>query len=63
MFFVQMSGFPGSGKSTLSREIAKRTGGVVIDHDIVKSALLHSIKGTPLDGKIAGNICIILTGL
>ncbi len=56
MFFVQMSGFPGSGKSTLSRQIAKRTGAVVIDHDIVKSALLHSIKGTPLDGKIAGNI-------
>ncbi|MGD6903385.1 AAA family ATPase [Bacillus infantis] len=56
MFFVQMSGFPGSGKSTLSRQIAKRTGAVVIDHDIVKSALLHSIKGTPIDGKIAGNI-------
>ena len=44
MFFVQTSGFPGSGKSTLSRQIAKRTGAVIIDHDIVKSALLTSFK-------------------
>lgn len=56
MFFVQMSGFPGSGKSTLSRQIAKRTGAVIIDHDIVKSALLHSIEDTPIDAKIAGKI-------
>lgn len=35
-----MSGFPGSGKSTLARQIAKLTGAVIIDHDIVKSALL-----------------------
>lgn len=55
MFFVQMSGFPGSGKSTLSRQIARRTGAVVIDHDIVKSALLESIEDT-IDNKIAGKI-------
>lgn len=56
MFFVQMSGFPGSGKSTLSRQVAKRTGAVVIDHDIVKSALLHSIEEIPIDAKFAGKI-------
>ena len=56
MFFVQMSGFPGSGKSTLSRQIAKRTGAVIIDHDIVKSALLHSIEDIPIDAKLAGKI-------
>jgi predicted kinase len=56
MFFVQMSGFPGSGKSTLSRQIAKRTGAVIIDHDIVKSALLHSIEDSPIDAKLAGEI-------
>ena len=56
MFFVQMSGFPGSGKSTLSRQIAKRTGAVIIDHDIVKSALLHSIDDIPIDAKLAGKI-------
>ncbi|MER2006966.1 MAG: AAA family ATPase [Psychrobacillus sp.] len=42
MFFLQMSGFPGSGKSTLARQIARRTGAVIVDHDIVKTALLNS---------------------
>ncbi|ARU61314.1 ATP-binding protein [Tumebacillus avium] len=42
MFFLQMSGVPGSGKSTLARAVGKATGAVVIDHDIVKSALLQS---------------------
>ncbi len=56
MFFVQMSGFPGSGKSTLAREIAKETGSVIIDHDIVKSALLQSIAGTSIDAKSTGAI-------
>ena len=43
MFFLQMSGFTGSGKSTLARQISKITGAVIIDHDIVKSALLKSL--------------------
>ncbi|QUG41178.1 AAA family ATPase [Psychrobacillus sp. INOP01] len=56
MFFVQMSGFPGSGKSTLARQIFKRTGAVIIDHDIVKSALLHSIEEGVIDLNLAGKI-------
>lgn len=56
MFFLQMSGFPGSGKSTLAREIAKRTGAVVIDHDIVKSALLNSLNNSFIDPKTAGGV-------
>lgn len=56
MFFIQMSGFPGSGKSTLALEIAKRTDCVIIDHDIVKSALLNSVDDSQLDGKLAGKI-------
>ncbi len=56
MFFVQMSGFPGSGKSTLSRQIAKRTGAVIIDHDVVKSALLQSTEDFPMDAKLAGKV-------
>jgi adenylate kinase family enzyme len=56
MFFIQMSGFPGSGKSTLSREIAKRTGAVLIDHDIVKTALLESMGDAQIDNKSAGRI-------
>jgi predicted kinase len=56
MFFLQMSGFPGSGKSTLSRRIAKMTGAIIIDHDIVKSALLKSLETTKIDTNIAGKI-------
>lgn len=56
MFFVQMSGFPGSGKSTLARQILQKTGAVIIDHDIVKSALLHSIEEVAIDSNLAGKI-------
>lgn len=56
MFFVQMSGFPGSGKSTLSRQIAKRNGAVIIDHDVVKSALLQSTEDFSMDAKLAGKV-------
>ncbi|WP_211654111.1 AAA family ATPase [Planococcus alpniumensis] len=54
MFFVQMSGFPGSGKSTLSREIAKHLKAVIVDHDIVKSSLMESLLEVPIDPKLAG---------
>lgn len=56
MYFIQMSGFPGSGKSTLAREIATKMGFIIIDHDIVKSALLNSIEDSSLDGRLAGKI-------
>ena len=56
MFFIQMAGFPGAGKSTLAREIGIRTGAVVIDHDVVKSALLHAVDEDTLDPKLAGKI-------
>lgn len=39
-FFLQMSGAPGSGKTTVANAIAKATGAVIIDHDVTKSALL-----------------------
>lgn len=57
MFFLQMSGYPGSGKSTLARQLAKRTGAVVIDHDIVKSALLQAGSAlSSLDPKAVGGV-------
>jgi predicted kinase len=37
---VQMSGAPGSGKSTIARALAHQRGLVVIDHDVVKNAQL-----------------------
>lgn len=49
-----MSGFPGSGKSTLSREIAKQLKAVIVDHDIVKSSLMESLLEVPIHPKLAG---------
>ncbi|UPK46378.1 AAA family ATPase [Paenibacillus pabuli] len=54
MFFLQMSGFPGSGKSTLSRQIAKITGAIIIDHDISKSSILKSMENSNLELKVLG---------
>lgn len=56
MFFLQMAGFPGSGKSTLAQSLAKRTGAVIVDHDVVKSALLESMEGQAIDPRTAGKI-------
>ncbi|KEK23760.1 AAA family ATPase [Bacillus gaemokensis] len=56
MFFLQMSGFSGSGKSTLSRYIAKNTGAIVIDHDIVKTALLESLETRQIETTAAGGV-------
>ncbi|KAI8662467.1 hypothetical protein NCS56_01050700 [Fusarium sp. Ph1] len=38
---VQMSGAPGSGKSTIARLLRQSIGGVVIDHDVLRSSLLE----------------------
>lgn len=54
--FIQMSGFPGSGKSTLSRKIAERTGAIIVDHDMIKSAVLNSVETIQIDGKSAGKM-------
>lgn len=54
MFFLQMSGFPGSGKSTLSRQLAKHTGAIIIDHDVSKTALLKVLAGTAISEKEMG---------
>jgi len=55
VIFLQMSGFPGSGKSTLSRLIAKSTKAIAIDHDVVKTALLESL-GCDMNPKRVGGI-------
>ena len=39
---VQMHGEPGSGKSTVARALAPRIDAIVLDKDIIKSALLRS---------------------
>lgn len=37
-----MSGAPGSGKSTVARLLRPRIGGIIIDHDVLRSALLEA---------------------
>lgn len=54
MFFLQMSGFPGSGKSTLTRQLASQTGAIIIDHDVSKTALLDIFSGTAISEKEIG---------
>jgi predicted kinase len=49
-FFVQMSGAPGAGKTTIASAIAQQTGAVVIDHDVTKSALLAAAVPVPIAG-------------
>ena len=39
-FLLQMSGVPGSGKSTIARAVGAHFSAVVLDHDDTKSALL-----------------------
>ena len=36
---ILMAGLPGTGKSTLARELASRTGGCVLDKDPIRAAL------------------------
>jgi predicted kinase len=47
---VQMHGEPGSGKSTLARALGPRIGAIVLDKDIVKSALLRAGVSEELAG-------------
>ena len=39
-FLVQMAGIPGSGKSTLARALGLSLPAVVLDYDVIKTALL-----------------------
>lgn len=40
---MMMAGLPGTGKSTLARALAARTGGVVLDKDEIRPALFPSV--------------------
>ena len=53
---IQMSGAPGSGKSTLAALLRQSIGGVIIDHDVLKSSLLDPFDGLQgLDFDIAAS--------
>ena len=53
---VQMHGEPGSGKSTLARALAPRIDAVVLDKDIIKSAILRAGANEQLAGPAAYEI-------
>jgi predicted kinase len=50
LVFVQMSGVPGAGKTTVARAIAPSIDAIVIDHDVTKSALLSANVPVSLAG-------------
>ncbi len=51
-FLLQMAGRSGAGKSTLARLVGARTGAVVIDLDVVKTASLDAGSTWDLAGRI-----------
>lgn len=56
IFILQMAGYPGSGKSTLSKKIANRTGAIVIDRDIIKSAMINSKIPNDIAADVSYNV-------
>jgi predicted kinase len=49
--FIQMSGAPGSGKTTIAHAIGRYIDAVVIDHDATKSTLLTAdVPAAPRSG-------------
>ena len=57
---VQMSGAPGSGKSTIARAVAAERGLVVIDHDVVKNAQLAAGLSFTQAGKLSYAVLLAL---
>ena len=55
MFLCQMSGMPGTGKSTLARHICKMTNAMLLDADVIKSSILNSFEND-IDFKFAGKV-------
>lgn len=42
MFLIQMAGFPGAGKSSLAKEISKILDVIILDVDVIKTAMIES---------------------
>lgn len=56
--FIQMSGAPGAGKTTIAKAIAAQIGAVIIDHDITKSALLDADVPVSIAGNASYQVLI-----
>ncbi|MEU4198284.1 AAA family ATPase [Kribbella sp. NPDC026611] len=53
MFLLQMSGVPGSGKSTVAAYVVETYGAVAIDYDVIKTAILDADFDLPASAKAA----------
>jgi predicted kinase len=53
MFLLQMSGVPGSGKSTVAAHVVATFGAVAVDYDVIKSAVLDAGFDLPSSAKAA----------
>ncbi|MFC6161435.1 AAA family ATPase [Kribbella jiaozuonensis] len=60
-FLLQMSGIPGAGKSTVARHVGARYGAIVVDLDVIRSAILDG--GLPIEasGRAAYPVMFALT--
>jgi predicted kinase len=57
---IQMSGAPGSGKSTIANQLARQIDGVVINHDLIKSFFLETSIPFDQSAKLAYRLDWIL---
>jgi predicted kinase len=48
-----MAGHPGSGKSVIAREVARATGAVLLDKDVVKSPMVEQDVPEQISGPLA----------
>lgn len=60
--FIQMSGAPGSGKSTVANLLARSIDGVVINHDLIKSFFLENDNSFDQSAKLTYSFQWILAG-
>jgi predicted kinase len=58
--FIQMSGAPGAGKTTIAKAVAPRIGAVIIDHDISKTALLDADVPASIAGKASYGVLVAI---
>lgn len=60
-FLLQMSGLPGTGKSTIARHVGSRYGAVVVDLDVIRSAVLDGGVLVADSGRVAYPVMYALT--
>src|SRR4051794_38072000 len=61
-FLLQMAGPPGAGKSSLAAALSQRRGAVVLNMDVIKSALLDAGAAWALAGPAAYDVMFAQAG-